>query len=225
MQSNTFKTFSFALIMCLTCSIALTFARVSLKDMQVRNAQIDQQKNILKAFALLEEDKKYTADDIESIYADNVKVKYMQKDGGISDQESNYPIYLIGSESNIEKYAIHFSAYGLWSYINGYLALAGDGDTVVGMTVYSHKETPGLGGECEKPWFQNQYIGKKITDINGQFVSIGIVKGKVVDSVPQKKQINYVDGMSGATITSDGIARDLKVQLESYEPLSKRLRG
>ena len=93
------------------------------------------------------------------------------------------------------------------------------------MTVYSHMETPGLGGECEKPWFQNQYIGKKITDIDGEFVSVGIVKGKVKDVVPQSDQDNYVDGMSGATITSDGIARDLKAQLEVYEPLSKRLRG
>ena len=225
MQSNSVKTFLFAFIMCLFCSIALTSARVSLKDMQDRNMKIDQQKNILKAFALLDSKKKYSSNDIETIYADNVKLKYMNTDGVVTDEESDYPIYIIGTSTDIKKYAIPFSAYGLWSYINGYLALNGDGDTVVGMTVYSHKETPGLGGECEKPWFQNQYIGKKITDFKGKFVSVGIVKGKVKDTVPEKNQSNYVDGMSGATITSDGIARDLKAQLLNYEPLSKRLRG
>ena len=225
MQSSTAKTFIFALLMCFICSITLTFARVSLKDMQDRNVKIDQQKNILKAFALLKSDQKYSSDEIESIYANNIKTKYMNENGSISDTETNLPIFIMGTDNEIEKYAIHFSAYGLWSYINGYLAIAGDGNTVIGMTVYSHMETPGLGGECEKPWFQDQYIGKKITDINGEFVSIGIVKGKVKDVVPQNQQANYVDGMSGATITSDGIARDLKAQLEVYEPLSKRLRG
>ena len=225
MQSSTAKTFIFALLMCFICSITLTFARVSLKDMQDRNVKIDQQKNILKAFALLKSDQKYSSDEIESIYAKNIKTKYMNENGSISDTETNLPIFIMGTDNKIEKYAIHFSAYGLWSYINGYLAIAGDGNTVIGMTVYSHMETPGLGGECEKPWFQDQYIGKKITDINGEFVSIGIVKGKVKDVVPENQQANYVDGMSGATITSDGIARDLKAQLEVYEPLSKRLRG
>tara|TARA_A100001015_G_scaffold264227_1_gene311686 strand:- start:1198 stop:1875 length:678 start_codon:yes stop_codon:yes gene_type:complete len=225
MQSSTAKTFIFALLMCFICSITLTFARVSLKDMQDRNVKIDQQKNILKAFALLNNDQKYTSDEIESIYAQNIKTKYMNENGSVSDTETNLPIFIMGTDNEIEKYAIHFSAYGLWSYINGYLAIAGDGNTVIGMTVYSHMETPGLGGECEKPWFQDQYIGKKITDIDGEFVSIGIVKGKVKDVVPQNQQANYVDGMSGATITSDGIARDLKAQLEVYEPLSKRLRG
>ena len=101
----------------------------------------------------------------------------------------------------------------------------GDGNSIVGFTVYSHAETPGLGGECEKPWFQDQFIGKKITDMNGKFVSIGVVKGKVSDKGFDKvKEKNYVDGMSGATITSKGIEDYLRKDLLAYELFSERLR-
>ncbi|MDC0036925.1 FMN-binding protein, partial [bacterium] len=122
-------------------------------------------------------------------------------------------------------YAVPFKAYGLWSWVKGYIALAGDGQTVVGFTVYSHAETPGLGGECEKDWFQDQFVGKKITDINGTFVSVGVVKGKVKDtSYSEQEKLNYVDGMSGATITSKGIESYLKDDLSAYENFAQQLR-
>ena len=35
---------------------------------------------------------------------------------------------------------------------------AADGQTVAGFSVYQHAETPGLGGEIEKPWFQQNCI-------------------------------------------------------------------
>ena len=73
--------------------------------------------------------------------------------------------------------------------------------------------------------FQNQFIGKKITDVGGKFVSIGVVKGKVADKGFDKiKEKNYVDGMSGATITSKGIEDYLRKDLAAYETFSKRLR-
>ena len=37
----------------------------------------------------------------------------------------------------------------------GYMAIENDGKTVAGFSVYSHNETPGLGGEIEKPWIDS----------------------------------------------------------------------
>lgn len=225
MASNSVKTFSFALCMCLICSIALTTARVGLKDMQDRNMKIDKQKNVLKSLSLIQADKKYSSTDIEEIYETKIQLKYMSDTGLLINEENDFPVYLVGTTENIERYAIPFKAYGLWSYIYGYIALEGDGNTIAGFTVYKNNETPGLGAEVEKDWYQNQFIGKKITDLEGKFVSIGSVKGKVKDVIAEDKQINYVDGISGATITADGVARDLKVQLSSYEPLALKLRS
>jgi Na+-transporting NADH:ubiquinone oxidoreductase subunit C len=175
---------------------------------------------------LIEKDSKYTGIQIKETYLDNVNEFYLDNSGNLTTDETDRMIYVVGDTSNVKKYAVPFKAYGLWSWIYGYIAIDGDGESIVGFTVYSHAETPGLGGECEKDWFQDQFIGKKITDVNGEFVSIGVVKGKVADKgYSNQKQMNYVDGMSGATITSKGIEDYLKKDLAAYELFSERLRG
>ena len=70
-----------------------------------------------------------------------------------------------------------------------------------GVTFFDHKETPGLGGECSKPWFQKNWVGKKIA-VNAEPVMIKVVKGKAEPDDP-----HAVDGMAGATITGNGIQK------------------
>ena len=225
MLSDTQKTFLFALLMCLFCSIALTSTAVGLKSKQEKNMLVDRQKNILKSLNLLDTSIKYTVDQIEQLYVDNVKEFYIADSGQLTDEVTQLPVFVVGSKRSIDKYAVPFKAYGLWSWVYGYIAIQGDGETVVGLTVYDHKETPGLGGEVEKDWFQKQFIGKKITDMKGDFVSVGVVKGKLKDSTISKDRYsNYVDGISGATITSKGVEKYLKQDLNSYELFAKQLR-
>jgi Na+-transporting NADH:ubiquinone oxidoreductase subunit C len=226
MSSNTPNSFVFAIIMCVVCGFLLTAAAVGLKDRQDQNVRVDQQKNILKALGLLP-DKKIGNDAIQTLFDDRVGHVWMTETGDIvpSFQTGARELYIIGTPSSIQTYAIPFKAYGLWSWIKGYIALKGDGKTISGLTVYSHGETPGLGGECEKPWFQNQFVGKKIVDLSGKFTSIGVVKGKVEDLISKKDQNRYVDGMSGATITGKGMEKYLKMELLNYEPLSQKLRS
>ena len=63
----------------------------------------------------------------------------------------------------------------MWGTLYGYFALSDDYDTVKGITFYDHKETPGLGGEVEKKWFQDNFIGKKIYNDYDDLVSITVV--------------------------------------------------
>ena len=112
----------------------------------------------------------------------------------------------------------------IFPYKYGYFAMKGDGKTVKGITFYAHGETPGLGAECDAPWFQANFVGKKIVTDSGQLTSIGVVKGKVKDIISVGKRDHYVDGISGATVTAKGIERFLKSDLLKYEPFSKRLR-
>jgi Na+-transporting NADH:ubiquinone oxidoreductase subunit C len=107
----------------------------------------------------------------------------------------------------------------------GYLALKSDGSTVTGFTVYKHSETPGLGGEIEKRWFQKNFEGKKILDKAGGFVSISIAKGFLPESFPKDKLPNYVDGISGATLTGKFLTTGLKDVLQAYEPVSIKFRS
>ena len=112
-------------------------------------------------------------------------------------------------------YIIPLLGKGLWGPVYGNLALAGDFNTVTGATFGHDKETPGLGAEIELDFFENQFIGKKILDENGNFVSIQVVKGGA-QMLPADQQIHGVDAISGGTITSNGVSDMLKSNLENY---------
>ncbi|MBL6722396.1 MAG: NADH:ubiquinone reductase (Na(+)-transporting) subunit C [Candidatus Margulisbacteria bacterium] len=219
------KPFVFALGLCMLCSFLLTNAATMLKPLQQKNQAIDQQKNILKVLGVIDTADGVDADDIGHLYATHIQQKWVNKDGDIVDTETNHPIFLYMKKRQVEAFAIPIAGYGLWSMLYGYFSIEGDGETVRGITFYQHGETPGLGAEVEAQWFQDNFVGKKIATAAGEFTSIGIVRGKVKDVVPAGKAPHYVDGISGATITSKGVETFLKEGLKHYEPFSKRLRN
>ena len=177
---------------------------------------------------LVESDRRYAADEIESMYAEFIKPFWVDPDGNLIEApregENNLPLYTYEKDSQIEAYIVPINSRGLWGRIQGYLAIENDGSTISGFTVYKHSETPGLGGEIEKAWFQKNWVGKKIVDRDGEFVSVSIAKGAVQDMIPPQKQPNYVDGISGATLTGRYLTAGLKEVLEDYEPVSIKFR-
>lgn len=99
---------------------------------------------------------------------------------------------------------------GLWGPLWGYLSVDGDKNTVYGADFSHQGETPGLGAEISKPEFSNEFKGKKLF-VDGTFKSIAIVKpGKSVAGQ------DYVDGISGGTITSNGVGAMLFDSLSGY---------
>ena len=138
----------------------------------------------------------------------------------------------------VQGIALPIAGKGLWSTIFGYIALNPDTDSVLGIQFYKHGETPGLGGEVEKKWFtdnfvnhplkqQNgeiQYIPKKIRDKSGKIVSIKVVKGGVDYSESNTSSIHQVDGISGATVTADGVTDFLLEDLLRYEKTLDKIR-
>jgi len=58
----------------------------------------------------------------------------------------------------------------------------------------------------------------------GGFASISIAKGLLPESFPQDKLPNYVDGISGATLTGKYLTAGLKTVLQAYEPVSIKFR-
>ncbi len=120
-------------------------------------------------------------------------------------------------------YCIPIQGLGLWGTIYGYLALEPDLDTVKGITFYKDQETPGLGGEINKQWWQSQWPGKTIFDKDHHLVSVTVKKGKVDPAIEREKD-HYVDGLSGATITSNGVTKLVEDCLEKYLPYFEKLK-
>ncbi len=149
----------------------------------------------------------------------------------LANYEKGYKLlYKHRNASNeVDAYVIPIDGYGLWDNMKGCLALEADLNTVKGITFYEHKETPGLGARVTEQAWQAKWAPekpedkKKILDNNGKLVSIIVAKGSVTDDDPLKA--HKVDGISGATLTGNGVNEFLKADLERYEPYFQTLRS
>ena len=81
---------------------------------------------------------------------------------------------------------------------------------MLGTYFYHESETAGLGARISEKWFQDQFIGKPIFGEDGD-VALTVVKA----GAAQKE--NEVDGVTGATLTSNGVAAMVKDGLTAYE--------
>jgi Na+-transporting NADH:ubiquinone oxidoreductase subunit C len=223
------KTILFAFVLCMVCGSLLTLASTGFKSHQLKNVAMDKQKNILRAVNLITAEESPSPGEVEKRYGDNIRRVWIDESGNFSDKTRKHTndliVYIYGDLDNPKAYIIPVHSRGLWGKILGYIALDNDGTTISGFTVYSHSETPGLGGEIEKNWFQENFKGKKITDQNGEFISVGIAKGRVVETIARENQENYVDGISGATLTGKFLSAGLKQVLMEYEHFSEKFRN
>jgi len=228
-------TFMFALAVCVVCSLALSMVFEGLKSKRELNVDLDIKKNILKAVGLKEPlSAKATSQEILEVYEASVEEIVIDMAGNIVEgkspqdiqgSEELYPLYVYKEGAQTIAYCFPIIGKGLWSTLYGYFALESDVITVRGITFYKHGETPGLGAEIEQDWFQDNYKGKKIWDIkNNQLSPTKVVKGKVADKVADEKVPFYVDGISGATMTSIGVTEMVDKWLNVYEPFFKKIR-
>lgn len=227
-MSDQLKSIAFTAIVALVCSLLLTGAATGLKDRKLRNIAVDRQKNILKSVGLIAPGEQTSVDRIERLYEENIRCYAVDGTGRIAPAGSDadgLPACFYVKGGRPKAYILPVDSRGLWGKIHGFMAIENDGKTVAGFSVYSHNETPGLGGEIEKPWFQKNFIGKKIVDKQGAFASVGIAKGKVAEVIAVDRQANYVDGISGASLTGKYLTGGLKDVLMEYEVLSKKFRA
>jgi len=123
--------------------------------------------------------------------------------GGIKRREKYAFVYEVRDESGqIEQVVLPIYGKGLWSTLYGFLAVSVDANTIRGITFYEHGETPGLGGEIDNPLWKSLWPGKQLFGESGE-VAIEVIKGAV--SPESSNAAQQVDGLSGATITSDGV--------------------
>ena len=232
MQSNAY-TLIFTSFTTIILGFLLSFVSTSLKETQEINEEIDIMKNILYSLEFSEEDGSWTGEEVKKLFDSSVIQKVVSVDGEVIENltpseiptnkmETQFPLYIKIINNSIDGYAIPISGKGLWSTLYGYFALENDGSTVKGIRFYKHGETPGLGGEVIKDWFTNNFVGKRITDINGRLVSIQSIKGQVDTSSPNA--YHQVDGISGATMTTKGLNEFLMNDLKKYDSFFHKIR-
>ena len=244
------KTLIVAISLCLICSALISFSAVELRDLQEANKTLDKQSKILSAAGLLKEGS-LISEVFESIEPRIVNLETGEYDSAINlddyeesafsrdpntsiELSSSQDIALLKRRENFQTVYLHYESqalnaiilpvrgYGLWGTMKGYLALEPDFKTIIGLEFFDHKETPGLGGEIDNPKWKAIWKGKEVFSESGDIL-ISVIKGSVDKSSEQAKY--QVDGLSGATITSNGVTNLLSFWLGDmgYGPLIDQL--
>ncbi len=121
---------------------------------------------------------------------------------GIKRREQVAAAYIVkADDGSISQIVLPIYGKGLWSTMYGFLAIKADVQAdfpVTGITFYQQGETPGLGGEVENPKWKAQWPGKHILTDTGEPILDVTKPGQAGGE-------NEIDGLSGATITSNGV--------------------
>ena len=186
----------YSAILVVIVAFLLAFVYQALKPMQDANVALDVKKQILYSLNIRDLD----GAEAEAKYAEVVKEEQDVEGQKVYECEVNGEKILVAS----------LKGMGLWGGISGYLAVKGDG-TVYGAYFNHESETAGLGAEIkDSQELQENFIGKKIFDENGNVI-LSVVK-KVENPESQ------VDCVTGATLTSNGVDAMLKDCLKNVKP-------
>ena len=224
----------YAAVMVILAAVLLAGANILLKPAQVENEHIDKMEQILRALG-----QKPDKANVISTYKSLIKKELMvNADGSVvstdegdeigkgkafnANTELDYkliakgekrplPVYIAEVDGKTV-YVFPLNGAGLWNKIWGYIAVdAADHSSVVGADFGNAGETPGLGAEISTPHFADQFKGKQIFR-EGVFTGIAIVKsGQVAEDK------DYVDGISGGTLTSNGVHDMLAASLAPFQ--------
>ena len=210
--------------MVIVVAAVLAFTSLSLKAPQTRNIEIDKMTQILSSVKI-----KSDASDAQQQYKKYIIGSFVTNEAGdiikgedafdikISEQvklapdKRLLPVFVAKLADGSTKYIIPMYGSGLWGPIWGYISVDSDGKTVYSAYFAHQGETPGLGAEIEQPQFYDQFGGKHLF-IDGTFKPIVVEKSgqKPVDGA------DYVDAISGGTITSKGVEAMIKNTLTPY---------
>lgn len=124
-------------------------------------------------------------------------------DIGLRRRENYSHVYIVKDKKKdaVTRYVFPVKGKGLWSTLMGYMAVDASFNQIEGLTFYSHKETPGLGGEVDNPKWKKLWEGRMLYNESGEIAKDYVVKGS-----PDESNRNAVAGLSGATITSKGVS-------------------
>lgn len=241
MESNN-KIVMFVVAMCIVVAGVLAGMYTVLKPIADRNEEIFNKRNILKAIETKLDGSvaEMSDDEVLNLFQEKVTQITLKTDGTVvakkmpnsddvegdgpiaekvdmkqekkkADADKNLPLFIYESSEG-KNYIVSVRGNGLWDEIWGYIALESDVNTIAGATFDHVGETPGLGAEIKdnQSWV-DQFKGEQIYNAAGEYVSVEVKKG---GAAPDDK--NAVDGISGATVTANGVDEMLDRGIEYY---------
>ncbi len=226
--------FMYASIMVIIVAAVLSFTAETLKPIQKQNVKVEKIQNILSSVGI--KSTKQNAEEMFDKYIPNnnrilINSKGEKVEGNAFNinlkienskaiDQRSLPLFIVNMDDGTKKTIVPLLGTGLWGPIWGYIAFEPDNNTIFG-AIFDHKgETPGLGAEISKDWFQKPFKGKTIFE-GDKFVSITVHKGGHGAAERAGDTKHGVDAISGGTITSKGLEKMVYESLEGYQSYFK----
>ncbi len=225
-RDSTSNTLIVAIGVSLVCSILVSTAAISLRPVQEVNAAAFRQAIVLQVAGLYDPERS-VAEQFESIeirivdletgeFADidpadfdaeaaandpamSIEIPAGDDIASLKRRARYAPVYLVSEGGQLSQVILPVRGKGLWSTLYGFLSVAPDGNTVRGLRFYEHAETPGLGDKIDDPTWQAQWEGLQLLGADGN-PQVEVVRGMAPAGTTHQ-----VDGLSGATLTGNGV--------------------
>lgn len=225
-NSNTY-TIIYSSIIVVVVAFLMAFVFQALKPAQDANVALDKKKQILAALNIRDlTDEQAAAEYAKDITADKIidatgKTVSKGSEGGeesgfklnSADYKAGKLALFVCKVNGETKYVMPVYGMGLWGPIWGYIAVNADKTTVFGAYFNHESETAGLGAEIkDNAAWQEQFKGKKIFKNVSDNVALSVLKKSDV-----KDPTTQCDGVTGATLTSNGVSAMLKDCLSKYK--------
>lgn len=239
------KTVAVTVAVALVGSILVSGSAVLLRPYQIANKEAERQRHIVALFEQLPDaggrvearvvdlqsgdyvpsieprlyDQRRAAADPDA----SVEIAPAADIAGLRRRARHAVVYLVQQDGQTRLLVLPVRGRGYGSMLYGYLGLAGDANTVLGLSFYEHGETPGLGALIDSPGWKAQWNGKQVADAGGT-IRLGVGTGPVAADSPEAAY--QVDGLTGATWTSRGVTNLLRYWLgdDGFGPYLRKIR-
>ena len=244
MEHSARHTVVFTTLLCLAFSLLVSAVSVSLRDRQEENRRLGRIRNVLAVAGALDPSERLSREEMQRRFTERIEPRLVELSTGRyvetadplafdprkaardPEQSRSAPenpakvrrvpdrtlVFLVVEDGEIDGIILPVEGYGLWSTLYGYLALESDARTIRGLTFYEHGETAGLGGEVDNPRWKALWAGRLAFDESWR-PAIAVVKGR---TGPVAEDPFEVDGLSGATLTSNGVTHLLHFWLGEH---------
>jgi Na+-transporting NADH:ubiquinone oxidoreductase subunit C len=133
---------------------------------------------------------------------------------GIKRRENHATVFVArDANGDVALIVLPVRGSGYQSPLYGFLALAGDTSTVAALKFYEQGDTPGMGARIQDPSWEALWPGKQVYDDTG-VLKLGVARGTLTQGSVDAEHM--VDGISGATRTSQGVHALLRFWLGDF---------
>lgn len=212
-------TIGFLIVMVVVVGGMLAAFSEGLRPTIENNIELDNKSKILNSV-------EYTGTDILADYSSKITAIAVNDKGEIIEgvdgydlnlkkeykkpvAERQFPVFIY-KDGKTTNYILPLIGLGLWDEVNGFAAFNSDFKTLRGVAFDHVGETPGLGAVITQKWFQDLFKGKTVFSKDNEYLL------KIYKAGKSPNGASDVDGLSGATLTTEGMDNMMRDCIPNY---------